>query len=128
MSANEPQVRAVTPNNSRENEITRRGSAIAEVRHLTERYEKQIIEIEEIKRELQIANDRMAILAEERAKWRADAEIYRVALIELASDMANIGLLTNRAQETHGRVMHLINAPIDEKEKQIEDKKNEEQP
>lgn len=92
----------------REVAIAKRGQAIAEVRSLTELCENQAERIAELSRELQIAQDRTALLAEERGKWREDAEAYRTVLVELATDMSNIGLLTQRAQDTHQRVMELI--------------------
>lgn len=121
------QAQAATP---REVNIIKRGQAIAEVRSLTDLCESQATKITELERELQIAHDRMGLLAEERGKWREDAEAYRTVLVELATDMSNIGLLTQRAQDTHQRVMELIQrdgkpklhvTPVPEMERPIDD-------
>ncbi|MGY2987664.1 hypothetical protein [Bradyrhizobium sp. USDA 4508] len=54
--------------------------------------------------------DRVALLVEERDRWRAEALIFRSRLIELATAMANIGLLTRSAQEIVLTVNELNNA------------------
>ncbi len=61
-----------------------------------------------LKRELERAEDRCAIVTEERDRYRRHAHIYRGKLIELATAVANIGLLTVSAQEIMKTVNELI--------------------
>ncbi|MEY9493716.1 hypothetical protein [Bradyrhizobium elkanii] len=42
--------------------------------------------------------DRVALLVEDRDRWRQEALVFRTRLIELATAMANIGLLTRAAE------------------------------
>lgn len=98
------------PPSGRELNIVKRGEAIAHVRHLEETVERLTAEVAATLRKLERTEDRLTIVVEERTRWRRDAEAYRTALIELSSDMRNIGLLTANAADTHRRVIALIEA------------------
>lgn len=93
-----------------EQNIVRRGEAIAHVRAVEDRCAFLEKELATTARNLQTANDRMALLAEERTKWRAAAEAHRADLIALASDVSAIGLLCQRAQDTHSKIGTIIHS------------------
>jgi len=61
-----------------------------------------------LKRELDHTEDRLALITEERDRYRRHAHVYRGKLIELATAVANIGLLTVSAQEIMRTVNELI--------------------
>lgn len=92
----------------KETAIVRRGEAIAHVRALEER----VAQLESLNGKLEATvarlDDRCTLLDEERQRYRAQAEGYRAGLIELASDMGAVGLLTQRAQATADRVNAII--------------------
>jgi hypothetical protein len=92
----------------REINIVKRGEAVAHVRQLEDTVEQQQKLIASLERSHQTCEDRLAMVDEDRRKWRADAETYRVALVELSSDMRNINLLTQRASDTHTKVLAVI--------------------
>jgi len=58
-------------------------------------------------RELQTAQDRVSLLIEERDRYRRDALVYRDKLVELATSMANINLMTIKATEIMQTVREL---------------------
>jgi len=61
-----------------------------------------------LERELQTAQDRVSLLIEERNRWRHDAVVYRDKLVELATSMANINLMTIKATEIMQAVKELV--------------------
>lgn len=103
-----PNVPYIPRTEPKESLIVKRGEAIAHVRTLEETVERQRQQLSDGVAALRNCENQRDLLDEDRRKWRADAEIYRTILIELASDMHNIGLLTQRASETHQKVMNLL--------------------
>ena len=86
-------------NNSAQIAIERRASALAEVTKMQQDLILAHDEINSLKRDLDRVEDRVVLLTEERARYRQEAILYRTKLVELATSMANIGLLTMQAQE-----------------------------
>jgi len=80
-------------------DMDRRAAALADVRQMSEDLHNAHAEIEQLKADLNQERDRCVMLVEDRNRHRHDALIYRAKLIELATSMANIGLLTVTAQE-----------------------------
>ncbi|MGY3615710.1 hypothetical protein [Bradyrhizobium sp. USDA 10063] len=68
---------------------------------------------DQLRVELQREQDKVEMLIEERNRWRAEALIFRSRLIELATAMSNIGLLTRCAEEIVCTVNELNNASSD---------------
>ncbi|KRR21314.1 hypothetical protein CQ14_06605 [Bradyrhizobium lablabi] len=69
---------------------------------------------DQLRADLHREEDRVALLVQERDRWRTEALIFRSRLIELATAMANIGLLTRSAQEIVLTVNELNNATSSE--------------
>jgi hypothetical protein len=68
--------------------------------------------IGQLRADLHHEQDRCELLAEERNRYRGEAMIFRNKLIELATKMADIGLLTVSAQEIMHTVSELNNAAV----------------
>lgn len=98
------------PPSPKEVDIVKRGEAIASVRALEDRVEAQAQRIAALERELQTCHDRQDLLAEERTKWRRDAQMFQTQLTALAADMSNVHQLTERAAKTHAHVLSIIRA------------------
>lgn len=105
----------VAPQNPHE----RRAQALAEITKMQEDLlaaNKQIAEMERLRqeqvRDLQYqANhwqDRCAMAEEERGAYRAQAMLYQRKLVELATQMSDIGMLTARAQKVMDSVQCLL--------------------
>ena len=84
--------------------IDRRAQALAEVAQMEKDLHEAHNEVATLRRDLDRTNDRVDLLTEERTRYRTEATLYRSKLIELATSMANIGLLTIQAQE----IMHTV--------------------
>lgn len=79
--------------------VDRRAQALAEVTKMQQDLIVCNDEIATLRRDLDRTEDRCTLLSEERARYRNEANMYRTKLVELATSMANIGLLTMQAQE-----------------------------
>ncbi|WP_130582866.1 hypothetical protein [Bradyrhizobium sp. Leo170] len=66
--------------------------------------------IGQLRADLHREQDRLELLLEERNRFRSEALVFRTKLIELATAMANIGLLTTQAQSIVLTVHELDNA------------------
>lgn len=90
------------------NDTDRRALALAEINKM----EKDLIaaqqEIVALKRSNDRCEDRIEILVRDRDEYRRAAKIYRDKLVELATSMANIGLMTIKAQEIMRTVEEMI--------------------
>lgn len=76
-----------------------------------------------LKRQMEHQTDRVSLLMEERNTFKRSAEIYRDKLVELATQMSNIGLLTRSADEVMITVKELIhsgNTPEQDQQEQTE--------
>ena len=80
------------------NDLERRAAALASVQAMHDELNACHEEIGQLKADLNRAEDRVVLLCEERNKYRAEALVFRSRLIELATAMTNIGLLTVTAQ------------------------------
>lgn len=92
----------------REVATVKRGEAIAHVRALEEKVERQDAEIARLYAGLRNAENQRDLLDEDRRKWRADADAYKTHLLELSAAMSAVGVLMQRAQDTHQRILNLI--------------------
>jgi hypothetical protein len=86
----------------------RRATALDEINKMQQDLVLAHDEATSLKRELERAEDRLALVTEERDRHRRYAHIYRGKLIQLATAVANIGLLTNTAQEIMRSVNELV--------------------
>src|SRR5260221_14245697 len=95
-------------NNSAQIAIERRASALAEVTKMQQDLILAHDEINSLKRDLDRVENRVELLTEERTRYRQEAILYRTKLVELATSMANIGLLTMQAQEIMQTVKEIV--------------------
>jgi hypothetical protein len=79
-----------------------------------------LADLTELRTALNREQDRVTILTEAHDRWRAEALIFRTKLIELATQMASIGLLTITAQEVIKTVNELNNAGDTPNEKALD--------
>jgi len=79
--------------------LDHRVAALAEVAQMHQDLISANDEIASLKREIDREQDRVSLLIGERDRYRHEATVFRSKLIELATAMANIGLLTMQAQE-----------------------------
>ena len=77
----------------------RHAAALADIRQMHDELTAAHETIGQLKADLHRAEDRITLLNEERNKYRDEAHLFRDKLIELATQQANIGLLTIKAQE-----------------------------
>jgi|SRR6266404_2308141 len=77
----------------------RRAHALAEVHKMQQDLMLAHDEITSLKRETDRAEDRITLLTEECNRYRTESTLFRGKMIELATAMANIGLLTLQAEE-----------------------------
>jgi len=98
----------------------RRATALAEINKMQQDLILAHDEIATLKRDLDRADDRLVLLNEERNKFRTEAHVFRNKLIELATQMANINLLTVKATEIMTTVNALIAADQTEEETEAE--------
>ncbi len=71
--------------------------AVAEVRKMYEDLAACHETIGQLKADLNREKDRVTLVAEERARYRAEANAYRALLIELSTTQTNIGLMCDKA-------------------------------
>jgi hypothetical protein len=67
--------------------------------------------ISQLKADLNRERDRVALIFEERDRYRHEALRLRKLLIELTTQMANIGLLTRKAEEHISTINEIDDAP-----------------
>lgn len=77
----------------------RRAQALAEISQMQTELIAAKKEVADMREDLHRAEDRVTIMIEERDRYRGESTVYRTKLVELATSMANIGLLTVKAQE-----------------------------
>jgi uncharacterized coiled-coil DUF342 family protein len=82
--------------------------AVQEVQAMHDRVEAQMQDIERLSRDLQKADDRIGLLVDERNRLRKESNTYRSKLVELATAMTNINLLTGAATEIMNSVRETI--------------------
>lgn len=87
---------------------SRRATAIAEVQKMQSDLMLAHDEVATLKREAERLQDRIELILDERNKYRAEAHVFRVKLIELATQMSNINLMTVKANEITMTVNTLI--------------------
>jgi len=85
--------------------MERRAAALADIQQMHDDLNEAHETIGQLRADLNRETDRCVMLAEERNRFRHDALVYRDKLVELATSMANIGLMTVSAQEIM-RVAH----------------------
>jgi hypothetical protein len=93
--------------------IERRAAALADVQQMHDDLISAHDEIGQLKADLARETDRCAMLVEDRNRHRRDGMIYRDKLVELATAMTNIGLLTAPAHEIMRTVRELVDAASD---------------
>lgn len=89
--------------------VDARAQAVADVQQLHLDFKSAQEEIAQLKADLNRERDRVTILTDERVRFRAESNIYRTKLIELATAMGNIGLLTGQAQTIMLATNELLN-------------------
>jgi chromosome segregation ATPase len=95
-----------------------RAAALAHIQQMSNDLQSAHDEIGQLKADLNRADDRMVLLNDERARLRHEVKVYRNALIELATSMSNISLLTGKAVEIMQSANELLyrseDAPADD--------------
>jgi hypothetical protein len=76
-----------------------RQSILQNIHNMERELTAQVARVAELERALQTSEDRVYILSQDRQKYLQEAKLYRGKLIELATSMANIGLLTRDAEQ-----------------------------
>lgn len=89
----------ITLNGPSRDVLDRRAAALAELTKMQSDLMTAHDDVRSMERDLAREQDRVALLIEERDRYRHEASVFRSKLIELATAMANIGLLTIQAQE-----------------------------
>lgn len=89
-----------------------RAKALAEIQQMESELSSAHKRLDDLEAQLARADDRMVLLCDERDRYRAEANIFRARLIELATAMSNIGLLTQKAQD----IMMVVNELVGEKQ------------
>lgn len=84
-----------------------RARALAEISQMQTDIVAAHKRVEDLEREQTTLNDRIVLLINDRQAYRSEAMLYRSKLIELATSMANIGLLTQEAQKIMATVKTL---------------------
>jgi chromosome segregation ATPase len=79
--------------------IDRRATALAEIQEMHNDLHTAKSRIADLERELHREEDRVTMIVEERNHYRTENTRLNKHLVELATQMANIGLLTIKAQE-----------------------------
>ena len=79
--------------------VDRRAAAVADVKQMHDDFNALLSEIGQLRADLNRERDRVSMMVEERNRYRAEAALLRNLLIELSTQMSNIGLLTVKAQE-----------------------------
>jgi FtsZ-binding cell division protein ZapB len=77
----------------------RHAAALADIREMHTELGRLREENGQLKADLHHEKDRVVLLTDERTRYRTEALVFRSRLIELATAMSNIGLLTVAAQE-----------------------------
>jgi len=77
--------------------LANQAAALEEIRKMHEDLKTAHTEIGQLKADLHREQDRVTLLSDERNRWRKESHIFRNKLIELATAMANIHLLTAQA-------------------------------
>jgi len=106
---------AIVPTN-----VDRLAEAVGDVQAMHQELVAALSEVGELRTALNRETDRVLILTEAHDRWRAEALIFRTKLIELATQMASIGLLTITAQEVIKTVNELNNAGDTPNEKALD--------
>ena len=88
--------------------LTARAQALAEITKMQSDLVEAHVQIDKLSRELRNQQDRVSLLVEERDRWRSEAKLYNTRLIELATQVSNIGLLTRKAEEIMTTVHELV--------------------
>ena len=89
----------ITPLPAVQPPMERRAAALADIQQMHEDLNEAHEHIGQLKADLNRETDRCTLLVEERNRYRHDALVYRDKLVELATSMSNIGLMTVAAQE-----------------------------
>lgn len=79
--------------------LERRAQALVEMQNTLQDLHEQRTKVSDLERERDRLEDRITLLVDERNRFRTDAKLYQRKLTELATSMANIGLLTRTAEE-----------------------------
>jgi len=86
----------------------RQAQAIAEVQKMHDDFSACKEECDQLKADLNRSEDRLTMVIDERNRLRRELKIYQEKLIELATAMSNIGLLTNTAQSVMASAQELL--------------------
>ena len=77
----------------------RHAQALADIRAMHDELGECHEKIGQLRADLNRAEDRIVLLNEERDRYRSESHLFRSKLVELATQQANIGLLTVKANE-----------------------------
>jgi hypothetical protein len=98
--------------------LERRAQAFAEMQDQLQELDRAKATIAELERNKGRCEDRIALLVEDRDKYRREAGVFRTKLIELATSMANISMLTQTAEQVRAAAMAI--AADEQSEQQAE--------
>lgn len=98
--------------------IERHASALAEVKQMQVDLVAANAEIDRLQRDLNRAEDRVSLVNEERAIYRNQAIQYRDMLVEMTTTIANIGLMTVRAEAIASRSNELLAQPAPQEDEE----------
>jgi hypothetical protein len=92
-------------------DIDRRAAALADVHQMHDELTDAQAVVLQLRADLHREEDRCAMIVEERDRYRTESARFRKLLIELATQLSNIGLMTTKAQEIVRLVDDLDAAP-----------------
>lgn len=92
-------------------DIDRRAGALAEIQRMHEAMTAAAEEIGQLRADLHREQDRVVMMVEERDRYRHEAVHFRKLLIELATQLSNIGLMTRKADEVMTTVDEIDQKP-----------------
>ncbi len=93
---------------------TARANALAEINQMQTELIDANRQISDLTAQLARSQDAMALVLEERRTYREASFLFRARLVELATSMSNIGLLTLKAQEIMQTIGPLISTETPE--------------
>lgn len=118
-----PSLEAPAPKPAQErgypDELALRAEALARIQQTDHDLSAARETIDQLKADLAKCHNRCDILAEERNKYRAEALVFRKKLVELATSMTNIGLLTVSSQELMKTVDELTTRAVTPTDEQL---------
>lgn len=92
------------------NELDPRVTALAQIQQMHHDLMAAHEEIGQLKADLNREQDRVTMVSEERARYRAEANAYRALLVELAANQTSIGLIAQRSETVMRKLTEILEA------------------